>query len=338
MVRRSFLWLKRCLLPVARICLPKFARSDLHSHTDANHSCRETAAKRKPHEKLPEFHPLFLTSRDRKDESTPLGIITGASVLRLYSPGPARDTEASAVQNTVFAAPQTLEAMTTAAKKAAAKTQAAKTKAAKKPAAKKAAVSKAAVRATAGAATDSTGSGVGNDNGAFGDSDVAEVAAATQNYIAPSGPGHTAVGADGEVVYKSIPEDTAASDEDAPPKKRVAKKAAVKEKPAKETTPKKTAVKEKPPKKTRGRYDDDAVLYTAAPEVMADEDVEALIQEKLPETIFSRLFPFQREGVRFGVKHQGRVLLGDEMGLGKTMQASFCLPSSSRKQSSLVCL
>lgn len=31
--------------------------------------------------------------------------------------------------------------------------------------------------------------------------------------------------------------------------------------------------------------------------------------------------PFQREGVLFGVRHQGRLLIGDEMGLGKTLQA-----------------
>jgi SWI/SNF-related matrix-associated actin-dependent regulator 1 of chromatin subfamily A len=32
------------------------------------------------------------------------------------------------------------------------------------------------------------------------------------------------------------------------------------------------------------------------------------------------MFPFQREGVKYGLKRGGRVLLGDEMGLGKTVQ------------------
>jgi SWI/SNF-related matrix-associated actin-dependent regulator 1 of chromatin subfamily A len=31
--------------------------------------------------------------------------------------------------------------------------------------------------------------------------------------------------------------------------------------------------------------------------------------------------PFQRDGIAFGIKAQGRVLLADEMGLGKTLQA-----------------
>lgn len=63
-----------------------------------------------------------------------------------------------------------------------------------------------------------------------------------------------------------------------------------------------------------------AALKCPAPEVVSDAEVDALILQSIPESIFSRLYPFQREGVRFGVKHQGRVLLADEMGLGKTVQ------------------
>jgi SWI/SNF-related matrix-associated actin-dependent regulator 1 of chromatin subfamily A len=39
------------------------------------------------------------------------------------------------------------------------------------------------------------------------------------------------------------------------------------------------------------------------------------------ESLESRMMQFQREGVRFGLRHGGRVLIGDEMGLGKTVQA-----------------
>ncbi len=40
------------------------------------------------------------------------------------------------------------------------------------------------------------------------------------------------------------------------------------------------------------------------------------------ETLESRMMPFQRAGVRFGLAAGGRVLIGDEMGLGKTVQAA----------------
>lgn len=63
-----------------------------------------------------------------------------------------------------------------------------------------------------------------------------------------------------------------------------------------------------------------SALRTAAPKVLADKTVESVIAQNIPSTTFTRLFPFQREGVRFGVKHEGRALLADEMGLGKTMQ------------------
>ncbi|KAI3730203.1 hypothetical protein L6452_18880 [Arctium lappa] len=41
----------------------------------------------------------------------------------------------------------------------------------------------------------------------------------------------------------------------------------------------------------------------------------------MPDSIESKLLPFQRDGVRFVLQHGGRVLLADEMGLGKTLQA-----------------
>lgn len=63
-----------------------------------------------------------------------------------------------------------------------------------------------------------------------------------------------------------------------------------------------------------------SALRIAAPMVLAAEHVESVIAHNIPDAVFTRLFPFQREGVRFGVKHEGRALLADEMGLGKTMQ------------------
>jgi SWI/SNF-related matrix-associated actin-dependent regulator 1 of chromatin subfamily A len=39
------------------------------------------------------------------------------------------------------------------------------------------------------------------------------------------------------------------------------------------------------------------------------------------DSLADRLRPFQREGVKFGLRVGGRLLIGDEMGLGKTVQA-----------------
>ena len=37
--------------------------------------------------------------------------------------------------------------------------------------------------------------------------------------------------------------------------------------------------------------------------------------------LYNNLMPFQKEGIKFGVSRQGRVLIADDMGLGKTVQA-----------------
>lgn len=41
--------------------------------------------------------------------------------------------------------------------------------------------------------------------------------------------------------------------------------------------------------------------------------------DQLPEKMKALLYPFQREGIEFGLKKYGRLLLGDEMGVGKTI-------------------
>jgi len=41
----------------------------------------------------------------------------------------------------------------------------------------------------------------------------------------------------------------------------------------------------------------------------------------LPRPLRKGLLDFQKEGVKFGIRKQGRCLIGDEMGLGKTLQA-----------------
>ena len=41
----------------------------------------------------------------------------------------------------------------------------------------------------------------------------------------------------------------------------------------------------------------------------------------LPVKLRKALLPFQREGVKYGLEKEGRLLIADEMGLGKTLQA-----------------
>ncbi|XP_054821419.1 uncharacterized protein LOC129320183 isoform X2 [Prosopis cineraria] len=56
------------------------------------------------------------------------------------------------------------------------------------------------------------------------------------------------------------------------------------------------------------------------PEHLPDDKVDELIGT-LPRALLDALLPFQRDGLRFGLRRGGRCLIADEMGLGKTLQA-----------------
>jgi hypothetical protein len=67
---------------------------------------------------------------------------------------------------------------------------------------------------------------------------------------------------------------------------------------------------------------------------------ESARYEQLPEPLRRALLPFQVEGVQFGLRNGGRLLLGDEMGLGKTIQVqppffSSCQPAVREFQMSI---
>ena len=63
---------------------------------------------------------------------------------------------------------------------------------------------------------------------------------------------------------------------------------------------------------------------------LSEAEAEVAIGSALRPELLDALFPFQREGVAFAVRHGGRCLIADEMGLGKTVQAlatALCYPS-----------
>ena len=54
---------------------------------------------------------------------------------------------------------------------------------------------------------------------------------------------------------------------------------------------------------------------------LAKDDAVDDSMRKIPRRLALALFPFQEQGVRFGLKRHGRCLIGDQMGVGKTLQA-----------------
>lgn len=50
-------------------------------------------------------------------------------------------------------------------------------------------------------------------------------------------------------------------------------------------------------------------------------DVQVDLKDKFDDSFLDKLYPFQREGIKFGIQRNGRCLIADDMGLGKTVQA-----------------
>ncbi|VDO11217.1 unnamed protein product [Rodentolepis nana] len=53
----------------------------------------------------------------------------------------------------------------------------------------------------------------------------------------------------------------------------------------------------------------------------AEMEADVDLSDSIPRSLNDSLLGFQREGVKFALKHDGRVLLADDMGLGKTLQS-----------------
>lgn len=51
------------------------------------------------------------------------------------------------------------------------------------------------------------------------------------------------------------------------------------------------------------------------------DEIKVELTSRIPSDVLEKLFPYQREGIKFGVRREGRLLLADDCGLGKTMQA-----------------
>ncbi|KAG0605049.1 hypothetical protein M758_9G027500 [Ceratodon purpureus] len=70
------------------------------------------------------------------------------------------------------------------------------------------------------------------------------------------------------------------------------------------------------------------------PNHITDSEVEELLLN-LPPRLSKTLLPFQKDGVKFGLKRGGRCLIADEMGVGKTIQA-IAIASCYREEGSLL--
>jgi SWI/SNF-related matrix-associated actin-dependent regulator 1 of chromatin subfamily A len=62
------------------------------------------------------------------------------------------------------------------------------------------------------------------------------------------------------------------------------------------------------------------VMKHFVPVDLSDDD-QTMDWSLIPQKIVTNLLPYQKDGIIFGVKRNGRILLADEMGLGKTLQA-----------------
>ncbi|CAL5220539.1 g2574 [Coccomyxa viridis] len=64
-----------------------------------------------------------------------------------------------------------------------------------------------------------------------------------------------------------------------------------------------------------------AAVRVPLPQPASMHDVEGKIAQWIDPETWQKLYNFQKEGVRFALRHNGRALIADDMGTGKTVQA-----------------
>ncbi|XP_011314127.1 SWI/SNF-related matrix-associated actin-dependent regulator of chromatin subfamily A-like protein 1 [Fopius arisanus] len=63
------------------------------------------------------------------------------------------------------------------------------------------------------------------------------------------------------------------------------------------------------------------ILQTFKSNLEKKSDLKEVDLSKIDNVLISKLMPFQRDGILFGIEKRGRCMIADEMGLGKTIQA-----------------
>lgn len=74
-----------------------------------------------------------------------------------------------------------------------------------------------------------------------------------------------------------------------------------------------------------------STFLTATPGTLKELPTSDINLNSVDYKLVKALMPFQIEGVSFGIRHDGRVLIADDMGLGKTIQA-ICVASYYRAE------
>lgn len=74
-----------------------------------------------------------------------------------------------------------------------------------------------------------------------------------------------------------------------------------------------------------------SVFTKTTPGTLKELSTQDINLNSVDSKLVSSLMPFQKQGVSFCIRHDGRALIADDMGLGKTIQA-ICVAGYYRKE------